>query len=310
MIKALALALALAVLPGAASAQEGSGAIGWIRGVLGEAASSNSCGANAAAARGTLERLGGLELPSSGKVLVVNIPSGVVTAYEDGVPVIESRAVVGKPSTPTPELDTHVTFVRPNPTWTVPESILKAKRWREKLADDPFFFEENGFDVVVDGQTLSPDEAAPYAASATAFVQRPGPINALGLLKIGLSNSDGVYLHDTNDPGRFESEVRAASAGCVRMERVRDIGAWVLDVNPSDMDAMIDGGDVENHEPPEPVKVIIGYWTAWPDANGRLRYYPDIYGLDGGSRCSSSSDDGGYADEGPADPVWTEYEAR
>lgn len=316
MIKALAIAAALLALPGTAAAQDGSGALGWIRDSLRQAESGRSCGSHAAAARGTLGRIAGLEMPSSGKVLVVNIPSGVVTAYEDGSPVIESRAVVGKPSTPTPELDTRVTFVRPNPTWTVPESIIRSKRWREKLANDPAFFEDNGFDVVAGGRTMSPTEAADSQESVSAFVQRPGPINALGLVKIGLADSDGIYLHDTNDPGRFESEVRAASAGCVRMERVRDVAAWALGVGEGEMDAMIEGGDVENHVPAEPVRVILGYWTAWPDATGKLRYYPDIYGLDGGPGCTGerTSGDGSYGetrnDAGPPDPIWTEYEAR
>lgn len=309
MIKALALAAALVALPGLAAAQESPGAISWIKGILGEAANQSSCGSRAAAARGTLRRLGNMALPSAGKVLVVNIPSGVVTAYEDGEPVIESRAVVGKPATPTPELDTRVTFVRPNPTWTVPESILKAKRWRDKLASDPGFFEENGFDVVVGGRTVSPSDAASEGGPVSAFVQRPGPGNALGMLKIGLADSDGVYLHDTNDPGRFESEVRAASAGCVRMERVREIGAWVMGISEADMDALIEGGDIESHVPATPVRVILGYWTAWPDASGRLRYYPDIYGLDGKGSCAEA-DDQGEQDSGPAQSVWTEYEAR
>jgi len=312
MIRRVLLAVLVVSAAVAPSQAQDSGPTGWIRGLLRDAAADpRVCGQADAAARATLARLEGVELPDSGKVLVVNIPSGVVTAYEDGEPVIESRAVVGQASTPTPELDTRVTFVRANPTWTVPESILERKGWRQKLADDPWYFEENGFDVVVGGQSLSPLNAAEYAWEATAFVQRPSPTNALGVVKIGLANSDGIYLHDTNDPGRFEAEVRAASAGCVRIERVREVAAWVLGIPEWEMDSLIDGGDVENRTPPEPVRVVLGYWTAWPDATGALRLYPDIYGLDGdGRECGYG--DGGRAD-GPAwstAPQWTEYEAR
>lgn len=306
MIRSALVAAALFALPSLALAQDASSPTGWIRGLLGDAALA-SCGQNAAAARGTLARLQGIEFPETGKVIVVNIPSGVVTAYEDGQPVIESRAVVGKDATPTPEMDTYVTFVRPNPTWTVPESIIKRKGWRDKLAEDPGFFEENGFDVVVAGQFLSPWEASADAGAVSAFIQRPSPSNALGMLKIGLSDADGIYLHDTNDPGRFEAEVRAASAGCVRIEEVRDIAAWILGIPTAEVDSLVDGGDIANHVPPETVRVILGYWTAWPDAGGRLRYYPDIYGLDGsGPECLP----GDMADRGGPEPVWTEYETR
>ena len=308
MIRAAVIALAIVAAPSPALAQESS-PTGWIRNLLRDAAAAPGvCGQHDAAARGTLARLQGLELPEKGKLIVVNIPSGVVTAYEDGHPVIESRAVVGKEDTPTPEMDTRVTYVRANPTWTVPESILKSKGWREKLADDPGYFEENGFDVIVGGQALSPWEAADDPWSVTAFVQRPSPTNALGMLKIGLDNADGIYIHDTNDPGRFESEVRAASAGCVRVERVRELGAWILGLSDHEMDGLVDGGDVENRTPPEPVRVILGYWTAWPDASESLRFYPDIYGLDGsGPECGDEGYGGGH---GNLSPQWTEYQTR
>ena len=327
ILAALGVMAAIALSPASASAS----AADWIRETLNRAAQDTAvCGAENAAVRGTLSRFGSKELPESGKVIVVNIPSGVVTAYENGVPVIESKAVVGGTSTRTPEMDTHVTFVRPNPTWTVPRSIIKRKGWLKKLQTEPEFFDENGFDVSVAGRIVDPREAAQDVAGVTAFVQRPGPGNALGFLKIGIANDQAIYLHDTNDPGKFESEVRAASSGCVRIEKVRELGAWVLGVPLGDMDAMIDSGDVSNHEPPEPVRVIIGYWTAWPDDSGTLRFYPDIYDLDSkGAQCGPSSapaEEGEtrYYDDAPANrprfepdgsrrlpsPQWTEYQVR
>jgi Uncharacterized protein conserved in bacteria len=330
IIAALGVAALVALSPASASAS----AADWIRQTLSRASSDpGMCGVENAAARGTLSRLGGLELPEQGKVLVVNIPSGIVTAYEDGVPVIESKAVVGGAETQTPEMDTHVTYVRPNPTWTVPQSIIKRKGWLSKLRNNPSFFDENGFDVMVGGQAVPASEAAQDTSSVTGFVQRPGPGNALGALKIGIRNDQAIYLHDTNDPGKFESEVRAASAGCVRIEKVRDIAAWILGVSTGEIDAMIDGGDTSNHSPAGEVRVILGYWTAWPDDSGTLRYYPDIYNLDGeGAQCTPSRDGAGYADpQGqwgydepaperprfepeqvgrPARPQWTEYQVR
>jgi murein L,D-transpeptidase YcbB/YkuD len=332
-IAALGVAAAVALSPVSASAS----AADWIRDTLSRTAGDPGvCGAESAAARGTLGRLGRLQLPERGKVIVVNIPSGIVTAYDNGVPVIESKAVVGGVQTQTPEMDTHVTFVRPNPTWTVPQSIIKRKGWLAKLQDNPSFFDDNGFDVMVGGRAVPADEAAQQPGAVTGFVQRPGPGNALGAVKIGIENDQAIYLHDTNDPGKFESEVRAASAGCVRIEKVRDIAAWILGVPTGEVDAMIDGGDTSNHNPVEQVRVILGYWTAWPDDSGMLRYYPDIYNKDGsgGAQCSGSSYSGdpeydnppvrGYEEPERNDhprfepggigrkavPQWTEYEVR
>lgn len=303
-IAAMGVAAAVAFFPVIASAS----AADWIRDALSRAsADPGICGAESAAARGTLRRLGSLQLPEQGKVIVVNIPSGIVTAYDDGVPVIESKAVVGGVQTQTPEMDTHVTFVRPNPTWTVPQSIIKRKGWLTKLRDNPSFFDDNGFDVLVGGQVVRAAEAAQQTGSVSGFVQRPGPGNALGALKIGIENNQAIYLHDTNDPGKFESEVRAASAGCVRIEKVRDIAAWILGVQTGEVDAMIDGGDTSNHSPAEPVRVILGYWTAWPDDSGMLRYYPDIYNKDGGgAQCSGASYSGSSDYDNTAAPAYEE----
>jgi len=307
-LRALAAAAVLAAALGTQARAEG--AVDWIRGTLAsELDGGRACGRRQAALAATLDRIRRLSLPSAGKVLVVNVPSGIVTAYEDGVPVIESRAVVGRESTPTPELDTHVTYVRPNPTWTVPESIIKRKGWRAKLAEDPDFFERSGFDVVIGGRTVTPEEAAGAAHAVTTFIQRPGEDNALGRLKIGIHNSQAIYLHDTNEPGNFEDEVRLASSGCVRIERIRDVAAWLLGMGTDEVDGLIDGDDTANHVPRERVRVVIGYWTAWPDGDGRVRYYPDVYGKDGdGDTCRPGQSDAPTANGTAA--IWTEYRTR
>lgn len=281
----------------------------WIRQALARGdGDAQHCGGRQAAIRGTLDRLRDLSLPATGKVLVVNIPAGIATAYEDGAPVIESRAVVGRPTTPTPQLDTFVTFVRPNPTWTVPASIVARKGWRRKLLSDPGFFEANGFDVILGGRRMSPADAAELSGTPT-FVQRPGPDNALGLLKIGISNSQAIYLHDTNEPDNFRDEVRLASSGCVRIESIREIGAWMLGTDVSDIETLIESGDVADHVPEAHIRVILGYWTAWPDADGELRFYPDVYGLDGDAdACAPGRADGPTSSGTRA--IWTEYETR
>lgn len=323
-----AVAIMIAVTGGNAYAND---AADWIKSALSQAKTAvDSCTSEAAAIDGTMSRISKLRLPETGKVIVVNIPSGVVTAYQDGIPVIESKAVVGKASTSTPELDTHVTYVRPNPTWTVPRSIIKRNNWLGKLASQPEFFEDNNFQIISGGREVSPYDAAENPDTVESFVQKPGPGNALGSIKIGIENDQAIYLHDTNDPGKFDSEVRAASAGCVRIERVGEIAAWVMDMSPDQMQGMIDDGSTQNLNPPEPVKVILGYWTAWPDSSGQVRFYPDIYSKDmacgrrdnEASHVEADTDDTAERpaprfvpytqNEAPANgmPQWTESEAR
>ncbi|MFX4593060.1 L,D-transpeptidase family protein, partial [Acinetobacter baumannii] len=48
--------------------------------------------------------------------------------------------------------------------------------------------------------------------------QRPGPLNALGQVKIEMPNAYSIFLHDTPSKGLFEQERRAFSHGCMRTE--------------------------------------------------------------------------------------------
>lgn len=291
--------LAASVAITMASGAQAADASGWVKDKLRDArAQYDTCSAEGSAITGTLSRVRNIALPSTGKVIVVNIASGVVTAYLDGEPQIESKAVVGKDTTQTPELDTHVTFVRPNPTWTVPQSIIKLNHWTEKLRTNPQFFKDNNFMALEGGKRVDPFEAAKNPSAVDTFVQMPGKGNALGIMKIGIENNQAIYLHDTNEPGKFASEVRAASHGCVRVEQVEEIAAWVMDITPEAMDEIVRNGSTDNLTPPEPVKVILGYWTAWPDKNDVVRFYPDIYGKDAncGSGTSAARDEGDGAE--------------
>jgi hypothetical protein len=101
------------------------------------------------------------------------------------------------------------------------------------------------------------------------------------------------------------------------------------------MQSYVDEGSTRDMTPPEPVKVILGYWTAWPDSGGTVRYYPDIYSKD--QSCGADEDTQGSAFEvrsenteereqprpqprfipdgqvtygGTSGAVWTESEAR
>lgn len=252
-----------------------------IRSILeAELASGRACGRREAALRGTLGRMQGMRPPASGRAIVVDIPSQHLAAYEDGTVALESRVVVGEPSWRTPDLETRISFVRFNPTWTVPESIVQARGWRGKLSRNPAYFEKLAFDVEAGGRMMAPAEAAASGLPSGRFVQRPGPGNALGRVKLGLAMGGAIYLHDTSDPDAFDEDARALSHGCVRVERAMDVAAWVLGMTPERADDLLNDDDRQDRRPAAPVRVTSTYFTAWPDDAGQVRYYPDIYGRD------------------------------
>lgn len=259
-----------------------------------ELASGYLCAGNEAAIRGTLSRLGHTRPPGAGRTIVVDMPSQHLACYVDGQIELESRVVVGDPGWQTPDLDTSIAFVRFNPTWTVPESILKARSWRQKLANSPEYFSRLDFLVELDGQMVEPIEASARANEVGRFVQQPGAGNALGAVKLGLAAGGAVYLHDTNDPAAFDEESRALSHGCVRVERALDLACWVLGIEVGEGEGLISSDDRSNRSDlPSPVRVVTTYFTAWPAADGAVQYYPDIYGRDAGG--AGSCDDQNYS---------------
>lgn len=177
--------------------------------------------------------------PPQGKAILVNIPSAEVIAFEDGVEVMRSRAVVGDRRTQTPVEDTAASVVRFRPSWRPTPSMIATGRY------------EDG-------------------------VRPPGPENPLGLAAIRLDPGNMIYLHGTNQPHHFERDQRALSNGCVRVERLTELTAWLLDAAPDQVVAWKQGRrtfDVEAAGVP----IHFRYYTRFPDAEGRMRDWPDVY---------------------------------
>lgn len=221
-----------------------------------------NCGQRAASLAGTRARLASISLPDTGRLVLVNVASQTLTAYRDGEPEIEMRVVVGTPRTRTPDLLTEMDFVRLNPTWTVPASILREPGFRRNLAD-PTFVSRNGF-----------------VGGGGRWVQQPGPRNALGRVKFGLRNSGAIYLHDTNEPSKFDIDLRALSHGCIRLHDPFALAAWVLGTGRDEIEVRQRGGERRDIRDFSRVAVVVGYFTAFPDANGDLILHRDVYRRD------------------------------
>lgn len=203
----------------------------------------------------TLDRLSEMDVDwAAPRLILVNIAGAEMVAFEAGRPVMRSRVIVGTPRNRTPQLMTFATSVRCNPPWHVPPSILAEVRA---------------------GGT------AGFQAVGNRLIQPPGPNNPLGPLRLGLLNSDGIFLHGTNRPTLFAREARALSHGCVRVEAIRDLCAWVLEMPVEELNEQVATGRTIELHPLQEAQVVLAYMTAWPDAEGRIAIHPDPYGHDG-----------------------------
>lgn len=194
----------------------------------------------------------------------VNVPDFTVAMLDGDSIVHSARVVVGKPDTPTPIFSNVMRYVLINPSWEVPDSIIR-KEMLPRLASDPRYLARRGYEVKTVGGRL-------------VVRQPPGEDNALGRIAFMFPNEHAVYLHDTPSQSLFDSDMRALSHGCVRVEDPLRLAELVLGWPEERINAAI-GGPERTVFLPRPVPIHIEYFTEFVDEYGELQERPDVYGL-------------------------------
>jgi murein L,D-transpeptidase YcbB/YkuD len=222
--------------------------------------------------------------------VLVNIPAFYMAVREQGRPVVEMKVVVGTPARQTPVFSATMETIVFSPYWNVPDSIAEGETG-PAAARDPRFLERNQIEILrrgSDGTSLvdpsSVDWDDPDAIKALAFRQRPGAHNALGHVKFLFPNPYDVYLHDTPADALFARQGRAFSHGCIRLEKPEVLATYLLRERPEWDAARIERAmhqeDEQHVAMKEKLPVHIVYFTAWPDGQGGVQMWPDVYGLD------------------------------
>ncbi len=224
--------------------------------------------------------------------IVVNIPEFQLrTLRRQPASYLTMRVIVGKAMrTQTPVFANSMKYMIFRPYWLVPTSILRNETI-PKTRRDPNYLGDNGFEVVDQSGNVVPSSPASddvidgLRSGSYRVRQKPGPKNALGLVKFIFPNEYNVYLHSTPEQELFSKSRRDFSHGCIRVERPADLAAWVLRDRPEwTMDkiqaAMKTGPDNVQVNLKKPIPVLILYSTAVVDPDGEVRFFDDIYGYD------------------------------
>lgn len=223
--------------------------------------------------------------------VVVNIPEFVLRTNDEHLNIqLTMKVVVGKAlGHSTPVFSDTMEYVVFRPYWEVPPSILRAELIPH-IIRDPDYLTEKSFEVVdshenvVTAGAVSREVIDELRAGRLSIRQRPGPKNALGLVKFVFPNSYNVYLHDTPSTEFFAKSRRDFSHGCIRLENPAELAAWVLRNNPGwDMErirAAMNGDTTQRVRLEHPIPVFIVYGTAIVTEDGIVHFYDDIYGHD------------------------------
>jgi len=225
--------------------------------------------------------------------IVVNIPEFVLRAYEQapgGKAALIMPVVVGRSMrTQTPVMEEDMKYLIFWPYWNVPPSILR-NEIVPKIAKDPEYLGKNAYEVtayngqVVTDGTVSEEVLAQLKAGKLMVRQKPGPKNALGLIKFIFPNDNNVYLHSTPSQAAFSQARRDFSHGCIRVEDPQALAVWVLRNNPGWTKEKVDGAfkaqKQEQVNLTRTIPVLIVYGTAVAKEDGRAYFFDDIYGYD------------------------------
>ena len=244
-------------------------------------------------------------IPETGKHIIVNLPAYHLYAYGDDS-LLHMRVVCGAWKTKTPLLTSEVEWMEVNPQWIIPQSILEKDVVRH--VGDSAYFARNNYSIYerVTNKQMEIGEVTRSMLLSGKYrvAQKSGDDNSLGRIVFRFKNKFSVFLHYTSSPSVFKRDSRSISHGCVRVERPFELANYVLD-QPDEwlldrirismgLRAETDRGrqylrthqDEDDHKligyvPVKPhVPLYIIYFTLWPDENGALQTWPDIYGYD------------------------------
>lgn len=245
------------------------------------------------------------------KYIISNIPSFRLRAV-DGDKILLMRMGCGSKKTKTPLLHGFIDHMDINPQWIMPRSIVK-KSIIPRLGNRWYFSSRHYFlrDRAT-GKDIEPTYAARGGLESGSIlaIQEGGEGNSLGRIIFRFNNDFSIYLHDTSSRSFFANDERDVSHGCIRVEKPYALAEFLLgegndrmkarilysmnaDVSPLGKkrdeltdkeqavadtlrkDMLVGRVDLKTKVP-----LYIVYFTLFPDADGTMRTFNDIYGYD------------------------------
>jgi murein L,D-transpeptidase YcbB/YkuD len=243
----------------------------------------------------SMERYRWAWAPQSGPYVLINIPAFNLTAFRSvaagGFPDLEMEIIVGESVErhQTPVFTADMRYVVFRPYWNVPYRIAVSELV-PAIRRDPGYLEKQNLEIVArydDTEPLPATDAniARVGRGGLSLRQRPGPDNALGLVKFIFPNPYDVYLHSTPARSLFARRRRDFSHGCMRIENPQALAEFVLEGDgewtPQGIRAAMESGRNGRWVSlSRPVPVLVLYATAGIEPDGTVLFFADIYGRD------------------------------
>ncbi|MEO6433418.1 MAG: L,D-transpeptidase family protein [Sphingomicrobium sp.] len=221
-------------------------------------------------------------IPATGRFMVVDSGTQMVTLYDNGKPFDAMKVVVGKIEYPTPMIASIMYYMVYNPYWNAPDHLAR-KIAQNYLSMGDSYLRSKGYQVMKDWSTTSailPNDQVDWKGIASGKVfarirQKPSDDNSMGDLKFPFVNDLDIFLHDTPHKEYFTRTNRGLSNGCVRLEDARRFARWVSGAEPTPPS---DGAEIQV-QLPRGIPIYLTYTTAMV-RDGKIAYFADPYRLD------------------------------
>jgi len=232
-----------------------------------------------------LERIRWLPQQFPERYILVNIANAELDVIQGKDTLLGMRVIVGKNYRKTPVFSGRMTYLVFSPSWTIPPGIMR-KDVIPELKKGPEYLQKKHMSILsADGTEVAYNSIDWSKVSVVNFPyivrQKPGPDNALGKVKFMFPNQYHVYIHDTPSRGLFVQEERALSSGCIRAEKPFELAQLLLSSSSAWTAEKINTAMNRDTEQtvilPEPIQVVIVYFTAWSNYNNSANFRPDIY---------------------------------
>lgn len=206
------------------------------------------------------------KLEKANEFIVINIPSFQLFYIKNGENVLSSRVFVGINTMETVIFSSTISSIVFSPYWNVPQSILE-NEIKPAMEKDPDYLTKHDLEW-----------------NKKSLRQRPGPKNALGVVKFVFPNTYSIYLHDTPYKLNFNFEFPRFSHGCINMQKAKELAYKILENNPQwpieKINEAMNSGVETVYPLKKPIPIHIGYFTSWVNDEGKINFYFDIYTKD------------------------------
>ena len=221
------------------------------------------------------------------KFVWINLPAYQLYFYANDSLKAIHKLVVGKQSTPTPELVSEIRRMIVYPYWKVPASIIK-KEIMPSVYKNPSYLARHRYKLCKfdDTARINPNTIN-WSLKPRGFsvIQMPGIGNSLGIIKFEFLNNNSVYVHDTPQKGFFNHAVRSFSHGCMRCQDPIELGKWMIKYDqkdrkkampPDTLDSLVRIGHHISIALKEKIPIYIEYQTVTTH-DSKLVFHLDIY---------------------------------